>query len=74
MGVDDKCGFREIQNAVHLWGYPLIGNGKGTLAEEIWVDPEWCREGTGAGTGSRSGAGWSNLHVSAHACGRHRLA
>jgi len=32
------------QNSVHLFGCPLVGDGRGRAMEEAVRDPEWCRE------------------------------
>ena len=33
---EDKCDCGKIQNAVHLGGCPLVGDGRGMSVEEIW--------------------------------------
>jgi len=30
------------QNAAHLLGCPLVGDGRGRTSEQIWEDEKWC--------------------------------
>ena len=39
---EDKCSCGEIQNAVHLRRYSIVGDGRGRSMEECQQDMEWC--------------------------------
>lgn len=41
---DGKCDCSIAQNAVHMMGCLLVGDGKDRTLEEARRDPEWCRE------------------------------
>ena len=41
---DEACACGVTQNAAHLLHCRLIGDGLGRTAEDIWNDPDWCRE------------------------------
>ena len=42
--LDNKCICGDPQNAAHLLGYKLVGDGKGRTREQIEDDQEWCEE------------------------------
>ena len=44
MREDDKYDCGSAQNAAHLVGCPLVGDGKGRTIEECYKDQEWCQE------------------------------
>ena len=37
-----ECGV--AQNAAHLLESPKVDDGRGMTTEQVWRDPEWCRE------------------------------
>ena len=41
---DDVCECGVAQNAAHLLESPKVGYGRGIMMEQVWRDPEWCRE------------------------------